>query len=272
MAIDPICGMKVDPEKALSTVRDGKAFHFCSESCQKKFLATATEPRHQEHSAQMAKATTAVYTCPMHPEVQQDHPGNCPKCGMTLELKSGTTVSGVEENAELLDMTRRFWIGSALALPVFVLAMGHMVPALARQPWVDGDASRWIQFILAAPVVLWAGWPFFQRGWRSIATMNLNMFTLISIGIGAAFVFSGVAMIFPGLFPAMMPGGKPAIYFEAAAVIVVMAASKAAARCLPSGLWRKAWICRKSSPIWRLVSLTVCSRSLRSGSLANRYW
>lgn len=165
----------------------------------------------------------AIYTCPMHPEVRQDHPGNCPKCGMTLELQTMTAEAADEENVELRDMTNRFWIGAALTLPVFVLAMAHVIPALARQSWVDSQVSRWIQFALATPVVCWAGWPFFVRGWRSVVTHNLNMFTLIAIGVGAAFVFSAVAMLFPGIFPdTMQHEGSVAIYFEAAAVIVVL--------------------------------------------------
>ena len=142
---------------------------------------------------------------------------------MTLELKTVTAGTDDEENAELRDMTKRFWIGAALALPVFVLAMTHLIPALARQPWVDSSASRWLQFALATPVVWWAGWPLFQRGWRSVVTRHLNMFTLIAIGVGAAFVFSAVAMLMPGIFPpTMQHEGKVAIYFEAAAVIVVL--------------------------------------------------
>lgn len=165
----------------------------------------------------------AVYTCPMHPEVRQDHPGNCPKCGMTLELQTMTADAADEENVELRDMTNRFWIGAALTLPVFILAMAHVIPALSRQSWVDSQVSRWIQFALATPVVCWAGWPFFVRGWRSAVTHNLNMFTLIAIGVGAAFVFSAVAMLFPGIFPdTMQHEGSVAIYFEAAAVIVVL--------------------------------------------------
>src|SRR5512140_2739034 len=163
-----------------------------------------------------------IYTCPMHPEVQQDHPGACPKCGMALEPMTATGADD-EESAELRDMTRRFRIGAALALPVFVLAMAHLIPALGRQPWVNGDASRWLQFALTAPVVCWAGWPFFRRGWRSVVSRHLNMFTLIAIGVGAAFVFSAAAMLMPGLFPhAMQHEGKVAVYFEAAAVIVVL--------------------------------------------------
>ena len=168
-----------------------------------------------------AKATT-LYTCPMHPEVQQDHPGPCPKCGMALEpmdLSPGADADHAERN----DMTRRFWIGAALTLPVFLLAMAHMIPALGRQAWAMGDVSRWIQFALATPVVWWAGWPFFERGWRSIASMNLNMFTLIAMGVGAAYVFSAVAMLTPDLFPhSMRHGGKVGIYFESAGMVTVL--------------------------------------------------
>ncbi|MBY0247508.1 MAG: copper-translocating P-type ATPase [Nitrospiraceae bacterium] len=159
----------------------------------------------------------------MHPEVQQDHPGSCPKCGMALEPKTVTAGTDDEENAELRDMTMRFWIGAALTLPVFVLAMAHVIPALGRQSWVESAASRWVQFALTTPVVWWAGWPFFLRGWRSVVSRHLNMFTLIAIGVGAAFIFSAVAMLAPDLFPpTMQHEGKVAIYFEAAAVIVVL--------------------------------------------------
>jgi P-type Cu+ transporter len=168
-------------------------------------------------------AGKVIYTCPMHPEVQQDHPGDCPKCGMTLVLKTPAASPDQAENDELQEMTQRFWIGAALTLPVFVLAMVHIVPALAAQSWADSHASRWIQFALTTPVVGWAGWPFFRRGWRSVVTRHLNMFTLIAIGVGAAFVFSAVAMLAPNLFPhTMQHDGKVAIYFEAAAVIVVL--------------------------------------------------
>src|ERR1035437_4781707 len=166
-------------------------------------------------------AGKVIYTCPMHPEVQQDHPGNCPKCGIALEPK---TVSAVEEeNPELTDMTRRFWIGAALALPVFLLAMAHWIPALRHESWVMGDTARWIQFLLSTPVILWAGWPFFKRGWRSIIMRHLNMFTLIAIGVGTAYLFSAAVMLMPGAFPtSFTPDGKVGIYFEAAAVIVVL--------------------------------------------------
>ena len=166
-------------------------------------------------------AGKVIYTCSMHPEVQQDHPGNCPKCGMTLDLKTTSAIE--EDNHELTDMTRRLWIGAALALPVFLLAMAHLIPALGHENWIMGDASRWIQFILSTPVVLWAGWPFFERGWNSIVTRHLNMFTLIAIGVGTAYLFSVVVMIVPGAFPtSLAPDGKVGIYFEAAAVIVLL--------------------------------------------------
>ena len=142
---------------------------------------------------------------------------------MSLEPQAATSSAGTEDDRESSDMSRRFWIGAVLTLPVFILAMAHLVPALARQPWVDGTASRWIQFTLTTPVVWWAGWPFFVRGWNSVRSLHLNMFTLIAIGTGAAFCFSAVAMFMPGLFPhSMQHDGRVGIYFEAAAVIVVL--------------------------------------------------
>jgi len=218
MAIDPICGMTVEEANALHAERDGQTFYFCSDHCRKKFLSAPATVNPEEKPR-----GNAVYTCPMHPEIEQDHPGDCPKCGMALEPKTVTTGSDEEENAELHDMTRRFWIGAALTLPVFILAMAHVVPALARQSWADSHTSRWLQFALTTPVVLWAGWPFFRRGWRSVLTRYMNMFTLIAIGVGSAFIFSAVAMLMPDLFPhTMQHEGKVAIYFEAAAVIIVL--------------------------------------------------
>jgi Cu+-exporting ATPase len=186
---------------------------------------SGSKVEHGSRSTAKVESPTAnpIYTCPMHPEVQQNHPGECPKCGMTLEPKTVTAGTDDDENAELRDMTKRFWFGAALALPVFGLAMAHLIPALARESWVDSSVSRWVQFALATLVVGWAGWPLLHRGWRSIVTRHLNMFTLISIGVGAAFVFSAVAMLMPGIFPSMMQhGGKVPIYFESAAVIVVL--------------------------------------------------
>ena len=187
-----------------------------------KSVAAVEHGNHSTAKVQPSAANT-IYTCPMHPEVQQDHPGNCPKCGMTLEPKTAKAGTGDEESVELRDMTQRFWIGAALAFPVFVLAMVHLIPVLARLPWVNSDASRWIQFALATPVVWWAGWPLLHRGWRSIMTLQLNMFTLIGIGVGAAFLLSAVAMLMPAIFPdTMQHEGRIAIYFESAAVIVVL--------------------------------------------------
>src|SRR5437588_10963802 len=156
---------------------------------------------------------TTIYTCPMHPEIERDGPGACPICGMALEPKTISAASR-EEDSELIDMSRRFWIGVALAVPVFFLAMSHLIPNAPT--WLSGDTSRWIQFALSTPVVLWAGWPFFKRGGRSIRTRTLNMFTLIAIGIGVAYFYSAVVMLFPGVFPASMSHhGKIGIYFEA---------------------------------------------------------
>jgi Cu+-exporting ATPase len=169
-------------------------------------------------------AAKTIYTCPMHPEIEQDHPGDCPICGMALEPKTVTAGTDAEEdNTELRDMTRRFWIGAGLSLPVFIVAMAHLVPAWRHAEWAVGDVSRWGQCLLSTPVVLWAGWPFFVRGWRSLVNRSLNMFTLIALGVGAAYLFSAAAMIFPGAFPAGTGhGGKPALYFEAAAVVTVL--------------------------------------------------
>ncbi|MBP7482317.1 MAG: heavy metal translocating P-type ATPase, partial [Lacunisphaera sp.] len=164
-------------------------------------------------------AGKTIYTCPMHPQIEQDQPGDCPICGMALEPK--TVTAEPEGNTELRDMTRRLWIGGALTLPVFLLAMAHLFPSLthaANAPW-----SRWVQFLFASPVVLWAGWPFFVRGAKSLRSGHWNMFTLISLGVGAAWLFSLVALFLPGVFPeAMRSHGAVDIYFEAAAVIVVL--------------------------------------------------
>jgi Cu+-exporting ATPase len=235
MARDPICGMKVDESSPLRVERDGQMFYFCGEHCRQKFLSAPVTAKHdkeahaccqhstpeQEHGDLRKPPGQVIYTCPMHPEVQQDKPGECPKCGMALEAH---TVSAIEEdNPELADMSRRFWVGAALSLPVFVLAMAHILPALGHESWVMSDASRWLQFILSTPVVLWAGWPFFKRGWRSLVTRQLNMFTLIAIGVGTAYLFSAAVMLAPGAFPvSSVQGGKVGIYFEAAAVIVVL--------------------------------------------------
>ena len=165
--------------------------------------------------------TRTEYTCPMHPEIVQDEPGLCPKCGMALEPR---TIEVEEKNEELIDMSRRFWISVVLALPVFGLAMvADLAPALLP----DGltmKTVQWIEFLFATPVVMWCGWPFFVRGWQSVKSWNLNMFTLIGIGVGVAWSYSVVALLFPGIYPAdmMHAGGTVAVYFEAAAVITTL--------------------------------------------------
>ncbi len=175
-----------------------------------------------ERNPSAAPATKTIYTCPMHPEIERDEPGDCPICGMPLEPKTVTVADDEHEEAELRDMSRRFWIGLAFTVPVFLIAMSEMV-GLDLTRWFSPRALGWVQLILATPVVLWSGWPFFVRGWRSIVTMNLNMFTLIAIGTGAAYLYSIVGVVAPSIFPeTMRQGGAVAVYFEAAAVIIVL--------------------------------------------------
>ena len=166
-----------------------------------------------------------VFTCPMHPEVVQDQPGNCPKCGMALEPSITAGDASSDPDPELASLTRRLWISGALTLPVALLGMAHAVPVPSIRDFAASNASRWLQFALCAPVVAWGGAPFFVRGWRSIATLKFNMWTLIAVGVGVSFIYSAVAMLFPGLFPHTHTGthaDRPGIYFEAAAVIIVL--------------------------------------------------
>jgi len=219
-AVDPVCGMTVDPATAANrAAHRGHDYFFCSAGCRTKFVA---EPdRYLGDKPQPAPVVPgAIYTCPMHPEVRQEGPGSCPICGMALEPETVTAEAPV--NHELIDFTRRFWVGLVLTVPVFALEMGGHLTWLAMR--IPGQTSNWIQFALATPVVLWAGWPFFQRGWASIRNRSLNMFTLIAIGVGAAWIYSVVAVLAPALFPAAvrrMDGSAP-VYFEAAAIITVL--------------------------------------------------
>ena len=163
-----------------------------------------------------------IYTCPMHPEVEQDHPGNCPKCGMALEPKDVTSATE-DDSSELRDMSRRLWVGLVLSVPVLVLAMAHLIPGLHLEHYLSSRSNNWIQLALSTPVVLWAGWPFFVRGWRSVRTWNLNMFTLIALGVATAYAFSVIAVLFPQVLPASYKQhGAVPVYFEAAAIIVVL--------------------------------------------------
>ena len=174
-----------------------------------------------EHNPAYVEPARTIYTCPMHPQIEQDHPGDCPICGMALEPRTVAATDTADDNAELRSMSRRLWIGAALTAPVFVLAMAHLIPAYSHA--ASGSLSRWVQFLLSTPVVLWAGWPFFVRGARSIRSSHWNMFTLIALGVGAAWLYSLVAFFLPQIFPATMrPHGVVDVYFEAAAVIVVL--------------------------------------------------
>ena len=217
---DPVCGMDVDPHKSTHrSIHGGRTYHFCSAGCRTKFDADA--PRYLGPTAIEAPADPdATYTCPMHPEVRQKGPGSCPICGMALEPIEITAERA--GNPELADMTRRFWASLVLAVPVVGLEMGTHVFNLHHllAPRISGGA----QLLFATPVVLWGGWPFFQRGWQSLVSRNLNMFTLIAMGTGAAWIYSAVAMLTPGLFPDAFrgPGGAVSLYFEAAAVITVL--------------------------------------------------
>ncbi len=222
-AKDPVCGMDVDPQSATHTAEHrGQTYFFCSAGCRAKFVAEP--PKYTEHGASSTASAVvpegAIYTCPMHPEIRQTGPGSCPICGMALEPE--TVTAEVLPNAELADMTWRFWIALALTLPVFALEMGGHLTGLHR--WFGQQTSNWIQLVLATPVVLWAGWPFFERGWASLKTRNLNMFTLIAMGTGVAWIYSIVGTLLPGVFPPSMRGadGAVPVYFEAAAVITVL--------------------------------------------------
>jgi P-type Cu+ transporter len=222
---DPVCGMMVDPATAKHRADyAGETFYFCSAKCKDRFAADPKRyatPQTSVARAQPAAPAGTIYTCPMHPEIRETAPGNCPICGMTLEP---LTPEVGEPNRELQDMTRRLWIGLVLTVPLVVLEMGQHLPGLHLDQLVSPRLSAWIQLALATPVVLWAGAPFFVRGWQSVINRSLNMFSLIALGTGAAYLFSLVATLAPGLFPAGFrnPDGTIPVYFEAAAVITVL--------------------------------------------------
>jgi Cu+-exporting ATPase len=217
---DPVCGMTVDPAKSQHRFDyRGETYHFCSAGCRTKFAA---EPQTylDKTAPKAAIPEGTIYTCPMHPQIRQVGPGSCPICGMALEPEVASLDA--PPNPELADMTRRFWAGLALALPAVVLEMGgHLV---GGHGLIDQTLSNWIQLVFATPVVVWAGWPFFVRGWQSLLTRNLNMFTLIAMGTGVAYGYSLVGTVAPDIFPATFrgDGGAVSVYFEAAAVITVL--------------------------------------------------
>ena len=267
---DPVCGMTVDPTSAdFSTEYRETTYYFCSEGCRKRFEADPESflgsdgeagHSHEHHAAPegaqvtageytcpmhpdqkqahpgsceecgmalepvvpAAPTTRTEYTCPMHPEVVRDEPGSCPKCGMALEPRTVAVEEG--ENQELVDMRRRLWVSAVLTLPLFVIAMSEHIPGVGFAGLASGRTLDLIELALATPVVLWGGWPFFVRGWRSVITWNLNMFTLIGLGIAVSYVYSVVAALFPGLFPGSFHDaeGLVAVYFEAAAVITTL--------------------------------------------------
>ncbi len=220
---DPVCGMTVDPQTTPHRQSlAGNTYYFCSAGCHAKFAADPPKYLGSEAGKPASPPVPpgAIYTCPMHPQILQSGPGSCPICGMALEPVLATAAAG--PNPELIDMSRRLWIGLLLAAPVVALEMGGHLTNLHM---VIGQAlSSWIQLVIATPVVLWAGWPFFVRGWNSVVTRNLNMFTLIAMGTGVAWIYSVVATLAPWIFPAAFRGqdGAVAVYFEAAAVITVL--------------------------------------------------
>src|SRR5262252_4745363 len=219
-ATDPVCGMTVDAQQTQHrTTHSGTDYFFCSSRCRTKFEAEPAGYVAGEKFPPKPSAAGAIYTCPMHPQIRQPGPGSCPICGMALEPEVATADAG--PSPERIDMERRLWIGLALAVPVVVLEMGGHVAGLHV---VTPTISTWIQFALATPVVLWAGWPFFARAAQSLQTRNLNMFTLIAMGTGVAWLYSAVATLAPSVFPAAFRSadGTVAIYFEAAAVITVL--------------------------------------------------
>jgi Cu+-exporting ATPase len=226
LSIDPVCGMKVASEAAKwSTEYDGASYSFCAQSCKKKF--EANPERYigvtQEvllPTAAISFATASKYTCPMHPEIVRDGPGNCPICGMALE----PLVGGDSANLELVSMTRRFWVGVTLTIPLIAVMVSDVLPGHPLQDRFGSRLLGWLELAFATPVVLWAGWPFFERGLASIRHRNLNMFTLIAIGTGSAYVYSVFAVFAPQIFPLSLreASGKPGLYFEAAAVITVL--------------------------------------------------
>ncbi|MDS1135440.1 heavy metal translocating P-type ATPase [Nitratireductor indicus] len=221
-AKDPVCGMTVERATARHMHKhEGERFYFCSSGCADKF---SSNPQaylgDRPKPAPVPKGTK--YTCPMHPEIVRDRPGDCPKCGMALE-PMGVPTGEEGPNPELVDFTRRFWVSTLLAVPVFIIAMSPMV-GLPVRDWIGEKLAVWIEFLLASPVVLWAAWPFFKRGWQSIVNRSPNMWTLIAIGVGAAYLYSVAATLFPAAFPASFHthAGTVPVYFEAAAVIVAL--------------------------------------------------
>ena len=220
---DPVCGMDVDPEKTKHHfVNKRQEYHFCSEKCLTRFQESPDQylEKKEDIAVQNIPEGT-LYTCPMHPEIEQIGPGNCPICGMALEPKSGIVD---EDKTELIDMTRRFWVSAVLSLPVLLLVMLDHIPGKPLEGYISSATAMWIEFALATPVMLWCALPLLKRGWASIVSRNLNMFTLIALGTGVAYIYSIIGAVFPDMFPAemQMENGMVDVYFEAAATIITL--------------------------------------------------
>ncbi|MCB9756987.1 MAG: heavy metal translocating P-type ATPase [Candidatus Omnitrophica bacterium] len=219
MAIDPICEMEVQEGKAIKLDFGGLPIYFCSEHCKKTFLDQKSK---KTASVKTSADGKTIYTCPMHPEIRQDHPGDCPKCGMHLEPLNPNGEEN-EDQKEIHSLSQKFWIGLWLTVPLVLLVLGEMIPAFNVESIIPRRFIPWIQFILATPVVLWAGGMFFVKGWKSLVNRSLNMFTLIALGVGAAYAYSTIATLFPQIFSeSLKKMGKIDLYFEAAAVITVL--------------------------------------------------
>jgi len=227
--VDPVCGMTVNPDTAAGSFDyQGSTYYFCSTLCLRRFrenpesFLAKPEPQPIGITRQPTPKVAQKYTCPMHPEIVRDGPGSCPICGMALEPMTASLEE--VENPELTDMTRRFWTGVILTIPVLALGMSELIPGQPLQQLFTMRMLAWVQLVLATPVVLWAGWPFFVRAWQSVVNRSLNMFTLIGLGVGVGYLFSVIALIVPGIFPASFrdPEGNVPVYFEAAAVIVTL--------------------------------------------------
>ena len=229
---DPVCGMEVDEKSAAGTIKhQGQSYSFCSQRCLEKFRAdpsrfvkpdASTSTATKDPVTPAPPAARTEYVCPMHPQIVRNQPGSCPICGMALEPR---TISADEkENPELREMTRRFWFSLGLAIPVFLAAMSEVIPGNPLHQLAPARFWTWFELILASPVILWGGWPFFVRGWQSIVNRSLNMFTLIGLGVGVTYLYSLVAAVFPDIFPASFrdENGQVAVYFEAAAVITTL--------------------------------------------------
>lgn len=219
---DPVCGMTVAPDAPDRREHDGTTYLFCSTGCAEKFDAAPGDYLGEKPKPVHSAPDDAIYTCPMHPEIEQVGPGDCPICGMALEPKQVSLDDA--PSAELTDMTRRFWISTAFALPLLIWVMADHLFGLDLGHGALGDLAPWLQLALATPVVLWAGWPVFKRCWASFLKMSPNMWTLIGIGVGSAYLYSIVATVAPGIFPAAFrgPDGQVAVYYEASAVIIAL--------------------------------------------------